>query len=129
MAISSPACPCGSERPFAQCCAPLLAGEPAPNAEALMRSRYVAYVHGNADYLLATWAEETRPAALDLAEPPMPHWLGLSVKRHVPADDAHAIVEFVARYRVNGRGHRLHETSRFERRDGRWFYIDGDIKG
>lgn len=93
-----------------------------------MRSRYVAYVLGNADYLLATWAAETRPPALDLAEPPVPNWLGLMVKRHVQSDASHAIVEFVARYRVDGRGHRLHETSRFERREGRWYYIDGEIR-
>ena len=38
-----------------------------------------------------------------------------------------AIVEFVARYRVAGRGHRLHEISRFVHADGRWLYVDGDI--
>lgn len=93
-----------------------------------MRSRYVAYVLGNEDYLLDTWAAETRPEELNLAEPPLPSWLGLSVKRHVPIDASHATVEFVARYRVNGRGHRLHEISRFELREGRWYYIDGEIK-
>jgi SEC-C motif-containing protein len=35
-------------------------------------------------------------------------------------------VEFVARYRVLGRGARLHERSRFVRdAQGRWLYVDG----
>lgn len=123
---SAEPCPCGSARPFATCCAPLLAGTPAATAEALMRSRYVAYVRGDEAYLRATWAAETRPADLDLGASP-PRWLGLTVKQHQLIDTDHAVVEFVARYRVAGRGHRLHETSRFERREGRWVYVDGDI--
>jgi SEC-C motif-containing protein len=49
------------------------------------------------------------------------------VKRHERQDGDHAIVEFVARYKVNGRAHRLHEVSRFVREDGRWFYVDGEV--
>jgi len=37
-------------------------------------------------------------------------------------------VEFVARSKRGGRAHRLHETSRFVREDGRWLYVDGDVK-
>jgi SEC-C motif-containing protein len=91
-----------------------------------MRSRYTAFVLGRDDYLLATWHPSTRPASLD-PDPPGLRWLGLQVKRHVQQDDAHAIVEFVARSRLGGRAHRLHETSRFVREDGRWTYLDGDI--
>ena len=91
-----------------------------------MRSRYSAYVLGLTDYLLATWHASTRPESLDDAPT---HWLGLDVKRHQAIDDTRAIVEFVARYRVDGRGHRLHETSRFVREDGRWYYVDGDFDG
>ncbi|MEW6591822.1 MAG: SEC-C metal-binding domain-containing protein, partial [Pseudomonadota bacterium] len=40
------ACPCGSGRLLEQCCARYHAGEAAPDAEALMRSRYSAYVFG-----------------------------------------------------------------------------------
>lgn len=94
-----------------------------------MRSRYSAYVLGLEDYLLATWHPSTRPDQLDLAAAPAPRWLGLEVKGHQPIDATHAQVEFVARYRVAGRGHRLHETSRFVLEDGRWFYIDGEISG
>jgi SEC-C motif-containing protein len=92
-----------------------------------MRSRYSAFVLGLADYLLATWHASTRPGELDLRDEAGTKWLGLEIKRHQAQDAGHAIVEFVARYRVAGRGHRLHETSRFVREDGRWFYVDGDI--
>lgn len=120
-------CPCGSSRPYPECCGLWHGGLPAPDAQALMRSRYAAYVQKLPDYLLATWAEETRPATLDLEAPPVPKWLGLQVLRH-HQDGDRAQVEFVARYRILGRGQRLHETSRFVRRDGRWFYLDGDIQ-
>lgn len=122
-------CPCCGSRKFAGCCARYLdGGESAPTAEALMRSRYTAYTLGREDYLLATWHPSTRPAALGLAEDAPTKWLGLEVKRHEQQDEAHALVEFVARYKVQGRAFRLHETSRFVHEDGRWFYVDGEIK-
>lgn len=45
------ACPCCSGRRFADCCAPYLAADapPPPTAEALMRSRFAAYVTGGKD--------------------------------------------------------------------------------
>mgnify|MGYP003613159284 CR=1 FL=1 len=92
-----------------------------------MRSRYVAYALGNEPYLLATWDATTRPASLGFdTEPPL-NWIGLTIKQHEQQGDDHAIVEFVARYKIGGRAYRLHETSRFVRKDGRWFYVDGDI--
>ncbi len=93
-----------------------------------MRSRYTAYTLQREDYLLATWHPSTRPAALGLAEDIAPKWLGLEVKRHEQQDDEHASVEFVARFKIQGRAHRLHETSRFVKEHGRWLYVDGDIK-
>ena len=86
-----------------------------------MRSRYSAYVLGLIDYLLATWHPSTSPGDLEL--PPV-KWLGLEV-RHAEATGEAGVVEFVARCRVNGRAQRLHESSRFVRQDGRWYYIDG----
>jgi len=93
-----------------------------------MRSRYSAYVLGLGDYLLATWHASTRPAALE-PDPPGLKWLGLQVRRAVALDDTHAVVEFVARSRLGGRAQRLHETSRFVREGGRWYYVDGDLNG
>lgn len=92
-----------------------------------MRSRYTAYTRDREDYLLATWHHSTRPASLDLASEPRSKWLGLEVQRHEQQDAEHAIVEFIARYKVHGRAHRLHEVSRFVREAGLWFYVDGDV--
>lgn len=89
-----------------------------------MRSRYSAFVLGEHDYLLDTWHPLTRPARID-PDPPGLRWLGLEVRRHVPEDDSHALVEFVARCKQGGRATRLHEISRFERIEGRWLYRDG----
>lgn len=86
-----------------------------------MRSRYSAYALGLADYLLATWHGSSAPGDLELA--PV-KWLGLEV-RHARMDGDAGVVEFVARCRVDGKGQRMHEISRFVREQGRWYYIDG----
>lgn len=122
-------CPCNPATTYAACCQPLHEGRaPAASAEALMRSRYSAYVLGLRDYLLASWHPATRPAELDLGDTPGLRWLGLDVKRHADAGDGTAVVEFVARYRIGGApAVRMHEVSRFERVDGCWLYVDGEV--
>lgn len=94
-----------------------------------MRSRYTAYTLGQEAYLLATWQEATRPSAHDLSDDASVKWLGLEILRTEQGgeDDQTGVVEFVARYKVGGRAHRLHETSRFRRENGRWFYLDGEL--
>lgn len=121
------ACPCGSGCAYDLCCGRYHAGTPAPDAEALMRSRYTAYVRGDAAYLRATWHPDTRPQDLDLATPPQPQWRGLVVEAHAQTGSETATVRFAARYKLNGRAFTLRETSRFERVDGRWYYRDGDV--
>ena len=121
-------CPCGSGRTLDQCCAPFIDTQvPAPTAEALMRSRYTAYVLGREDYLKASWHPDFRPTDLDVANDAATRWLGLEIRAHRQIDENHAVVEFVARYKIGGRAHRLHETSRFVREGGHWLYTDGDI--
>jgi len=131
-------CPCGRTTaratqtaqksrhlPFSACCGLYLNEQvPAPDAEALMRSRYTAFVLGRQGYLRATWHASTRPT--DLALDPAAKWLGLEVRSHRVLDADHAEVEFVARCRATGRATRLHERSRFVRESGCWFYVDGD---
>lgn len=92
-----------------------------------MRSRYTAFTFQNTAYLNATWHPDSRPENLDLADQTGTTWLGLAVKRHEVIDAGHARVEFVARYKIHGRAHRLHEISRFERVEGRWLYVDGEF--
>ena len=105
-----------------------------------MRSRYSAYVLKNEAYLLTTWHPSTRPPAIDLTDPVQ--WLGLSVlpppleNVHLQKKEANATfdpklaatVAFIARYKTNGRAHKLQEVSRFVQEDGRWYYRDGDLQ-
>ena len=125
-------CPCGSGAAFAHCCSPVLDGEPAPTAEALMRSRFSAFVVGDEDHLFRSWHPRTRPPG------PYCHagtrWLSLTVRETVgggagAADGEEAVVAFTARFLTgDGRGRivedELEERSRFVRRAGRWLYLD-----
>ncbi len=124
------ACDCGAPQPYAACCGRYHAGPlhlQAPSAEALMRSRYTAFVRDLTDYLLATWHTSTRPSTLE-PNPEGLRWSGLEVRAHSTQVADHATVEFVARSKLGGRAQRLHETSRFVRENGRWFYLDGKIR-
>jgi SEC-C motif domain protein len=144
---ASIACPCGGPS-LAACCGPYLAGAALPpTAEALMRSRYTAYTQRNEDYLRATWHPSTRPQDAILDKDEQLRWLGLEIKSALrlrqrkaelpdhpdsDRDSDRATVEFVARFKVGGRAHRLHEVSRFLREPDpalggmpRWFYLDG----
>jgi SEC-C motif domain protein len=98
----------------------------APTAEALMRSRYSAHALGLQQYLLDTWHPSTRPTSI-APQPAGLRWTGLEVRRHKPIGADRAIVEFVARSKQAGRAERLHAISRFERAEGRWFYVDDAI--
>jgi SEC-C motif-containing protein len=92
-----------------------------------MRSRYSAYVLALEPYLLTTWHPSTRPATLDLDVDTKTRWLGLDIRKNESTGPDSAMVEFVARYKVAGRAHRLHESSRFVREQGRWSYLDGEF--
>ncbi len=129
-------CPCGRRDAtghalaYAACCGRYVEAfetTPAPDAEALMRSRYSAFVLERADYLRATWHASKRPSKIGFD--PGVKWLGLEVRDFKAIADTHAEVEFVARQRdKSGRAVRLHERSRFVREDGRWYYVEGDWK-
>ncbi|MEZ5701819.1 MAG: YchJ family metal-binding protein [Burkholderiaceae bacterium] len=111
--------------PYELCCGRYIdGGALAPDAS-LMRSRYSAFVLVRVDHLRYTWHPRTCPEALSLESGQK--WLGLEVRAHRALGADRAEVEFVARSRCGGRGIRLHETSRFERVDGRWLYVDGDL--
>ncbi|MGV6859141.1 MAG: YchJ family protein [bacterium] len=127
--MSNP-CHCGSTLPFSQCCEPALTGEqPALTAEALMRSRYTAYVLENWRYLYKTWHPQTRPTRKELARTSSTHWEKLEVVNTEAgtASDSSGQVEFIATFIEAGAVHQLHETSRFEKLGGAWVYVDGQI--
>ena len=129
MTDRSSLCPCGSGKSYSQCCEPCLTGkQPAATAEALMRSRYTAYVIGDNKYLLATWHPSTKPSTLEL---PMDlKWQSLKIKSATKGQQGNTTgtVEFVAVSKAGGRAHRLCEDSRFVFEDGLWFYVDGDME-
>ena len=124
---SAEPCPCGMGDRFGSCCQPLHLGERrAETAEALMRSRYTAYVVGAHDYLWSTGHPRTRPDQPVSGDGP--EWIGLEIRDVVagqPGDET-GEVEFVAHYRQDRRSGKLHERSRFAVRARRWFYVDGD---
>ncbi len=124
---SADPCPCGSGSRFADCCGPYLGGlAEAPTAEALMRSRYSAYVLENGEYLTRTWHPRTRPADLGLDDGTTWHGLTVIDTSGGGVDDQEGIVEFTAACRVKNVPGNLHEISEFVREGGRWFYVDGD---
>lgn len=139
-------CPCRTLEPqgatYTQCCGVWhigwLQGEHATTPEQLMRSRYSAYamaVPGNPNgvqllhYLQGTWHVSTAPGDLELSPT---QWLGLQVL-HAQHTAQAGVVEFVARYKVNGKAHAMHEISRFTLQEAsagqpaRWLYLDGQM--
>lgn len=123
-------CPCGSGQPFEACCGPILAGAPAQTAEALMRSRYTAYVRGDIDHVLATHDPETvgdvdRAAAERWSR--SADWRGLTVlatERGGEGDDE-GIVEFKVVHATDGVEQVHHERSTFRRVNGQWRFVRG----
>lgn len=141
-ALAGKPCPCGGGV-YDRCCGAFHRGDGWPaSAEQLMRSRYSAYVLGDGSWVRRTWHPSTCPPGLeqDIARDAEPgphrvHWLGLTIRDATQQDDDHAEVEFVARFKVNGKATRMHERSRFVREAAapgqapRWLYLDGQMLG
>lgn len=94
-----------------------------------MRSRYAAFVLHNADYLLQTWHASSRPSRSELEFDSNMKWRDLRIVKTDSAagDSAKATVEFIARYKLNGKAYKLHELSRFVRENEQWYYVNGDL--
>ena len=123
-------CLCGSGVPYGECCAGILANPlTARTAEALMRSRYTAYVIGDISYVLRTWHPSTRPSALEFDT--ILRWCKLEIihtEKGLP-DDNEGSVEFIAAAPSHGKMVKLHELSHFVKEAGQWLYLSGDILG
>lgn len=123
-------CPCNPEKELDQCCGPYLNGtRKAPTAEALMRSRYSAYVVEDYDYVIRTCHASTRPTKKDFEDNIKITWTGLDIvdTEEGRENDENGIVEFIANYEVSGRQMKQHERSSFVKEEGEWFYLDGDF--
>jgi len=99
-------CPCGTGRPLEACCGPYLDGAPAPTAEALMRSRYSAYVLGNIDHVVRTQdadKDEVDRQAIEKFSKES-DWQGLDIVATEAGgpDDQTELDLAEARYRANG---------------------------
>lgn len=123
-------CPCGSTKPFSECCEPFLTGSrQAPTAEALLRSRYTAYTRSAVDYILQTthpsqrrredektvrrWARDAEWHALTV----------IDCQAGGPAD-RQGFVEFIAAYTEKGEKKEHHEIAEFRRENDAWFFYD-----
>jgi SEC-C motif-containing protein len=116
----------------------VIAGAPAPTAEALMRSRYSAYVVGAVDHILTSYtpkAGHNVDRASTEAWSKNSTWLGLTVLSTDGGgpDDREGTVEFVARFRTGPAGveQTHHERASFVRspQDRRWLYAEGRVIG
>jgi len=118
-------CPCGSEKNYDLCCEPYLLGRAvAPTPEALMRSRYTAYVKLVEPYLRDTLAPESRGdySEKDVREwAKQSEWLGLEI---LVAEGN--TVEFIAKYKAQGKVLEHHEVSTFRKEGERWYFVDGE---
>lgn len=126
-------CPCGSSREFDACCSPFIQGTSRPTtAEALMRSRYAAYVKGNIDYIMATTLPASRADSdIDAMRSwaNNAEWTGLEIvsTQDGQADNKQGQIEFIAHYAMGGIAQRHHEQSLFVKEDDQWFFKDGEV--
>lgn len=122
-------CTCGSKVDFDVCCAPIIAGTPAKTAEALMRSRYTAFVTRQLDHVERTHAPEVREdfnraEAERVAEECQ--WRSLDIRRVEEVGDT-AEIEFAIRFRRDGKDMIQAEVATFRRENGHWLYVNGDL--
>ncbi|MFT3943548.1 MAG: YchJ family metal-binding protein [Ancrocorticia sp.] len=115
-------CPCQSGKAYGICCGPYHNGENAPNAEALMRSRYSAYALRNEDYVLETWHPGYRPDTVGLEA--QVQWRRLDILDFSEHENR-AVVEFRAHWRKMMERGIMHERSSFICEGGRWYYTNG----
>lgn len=128
-------CPCGSKKPYSQCCRPYIKGVAfAPTAVALMRARYTAYVKGEIDFIIDTCehakdiAEIDRKATEDWSHNSTWHGLAILRTQKGSVNDTEGVVEFEAYYTQKGLKDTHHETANFKKIAGKWLYSTGDLK-
>lgn len=126
-------CPCASGQEYEACCGAIItAKRAAPTAEALMRSRYSAFVKGEIDYLRESLHPESRRdydpvSTRQWAE--QAEWEKLEVINTTGGgtDDHEGAIEFITTYRQKGARIAHHELAHFNRLQGRWYYTDGKL--
>lgn len=122
-------CPCGSGKSARECCAPLVFdGVVSKRPDAVMRSRYSAFVWKNDEYLARSWHPQSRPDDVSVSDDIQ--WTGLSVGLCRFLSSIEATVDFVAHGKEldTGKEFELKEQSLFIRFKGAWLYYDGQAE-
>jgi SEC-C motif-containing protein len=118
-------CPCGSALRYSECCQRLHNGAFAETAEALMRSRYTAFVLKLSDYLKQSWHASTRPNSLELDN--RTQWKRLEILASHNNNET-GEVHFKAYFIEDGGWQVIEERSKFLYQDQHWYYLTGDYK-
>lgn len=126
-------CPCGSSKPAADCCDPIIKGDrKAVTAESLMRARYCAFASGAVDFLNSSLHPDHRDdhdvaATRRWAE--NSQWLGLQIVQSERGgeQDEDGVVEFIATYKEKGVVRHHHERSSFRKLNGEWYFVEGEL--
>jgi len=125
-------CPCGSGKLYANCCKPFIKRkENAPTPEALMRSRYSAYVLHEIDYLIDTCKENMETHRQDIEDwSNNSVWLGLEIiSSDIKMVSGVTVgeVQFKATYEQGKLKNVHHEIACFEKQEEKWLYTIGKI--
>ncbi|MEW4983150.1 MAG: YchJ family metal-binding protein [Cycloclasticus sp.] len=124
-------CPCGSLRPYDDCCGLFISKGLSPKtAEQLMRSRFSAFYLAKFQYIVDTEHVSKRHNT-DISELKKDQsgitWIQLIIHRTAGGsqEDTDGMVEFSAFFNENNQFYELRETSQFANENGTWFYLDG----
>lgn len=120
-------CFCGSLAEYQSCCGRYLEGNKnVPNAEALMRSRYTAYVLCKSAYLIETTHPKKRYLhnRKDIEAWSLENkWLKLEILKFSKTN-----VVFKAYFLDCNLQNQVHyESSQFEFLNGSWYYVEGEF--
>lgn len=125
-------CPCGSLKPYAECCQRFHEGRSLPTPVELMRSRYAAYALNLPQYIMATthpgsphFIEDRQKWTRHLAEFALnTKFSGVEILS-VHEEDAMAVIVFTARLTQKKQDLTFTEKSYFEKVRGKWLYRNG----
>lgn len=126
-------CLCGANKAYEKCCEPFITGAKMPlTAEALMRSRFVAYATNQMAYVRSTWHPNTCPDSL--VPDGSIRWVKLTIvsTKLGKAKDKKGMVTFKASFDYGPLSQEkpqiMTEKSHFVKDDlGRWLYVDGVV--
>jgi SEC-C motif-containing protein len=126
-------CPCGSTKPYAECCGPVIAGVcPAATPEQVMRARYSAYVKMEMGYIHSSLHPDHRSdydekSTRAWAESATWHGLRIVGTTAGGAGDDAGTVEFIASFTESGVPQDHHELATFAREGGDWYFVSGNM--